>query len=205
MHLAPVLGDFTPRAQPYAVVLAHVLEKLDQAHGLGWPADQAVVQRHAHDLWTLGALLVEKVEAIDHILREFVRGAEAGVAVEPVVVGLQRIWDHQMMAVAEFHPERQFVAEIVTVVEEAAVLDQEPPRVYARTTVEPSCRRRAGQGPDPRDGEPDMLTLLVLRHPMVVEPAPAMADDFMPVGDKGRGQLWILLQRADDAEDADLH
>src|SRR5277367_4141103 len=50
-----------------------------------------------------------------------------------------------------------------------------------------------------------MLTLLVLRHAMVVEPAPAVADDFMPVGGKGRGQLRILLQRADDAEDADLH
>jgi hypothetical protein len=57
------------------------------------------------------------------MLREFVSGAEAGVAIKPVVIRLEQIGDDQKIPVAGFDPEGQFVAASVAVVKEAALVD----------------------------------------------------------------------------------
>jgi hypothetical protein len=67
-----------------------------------------------------------KIETLDQMLREFVGGAEAGVAIKPVVIRLEQIGDDQNIPVAGFDPEGQFVAESVAVVKEAALVDQQP-------------------------------------------------------------------------------
>ena len=139
-----MLGDVPSGAYPYAVVSAHMLEKLDQPDRLARSANEPIVQRHAHDLGALGPFFIEKIEAIDQILREFVGGAEAGVAIKPVIIGFERIGDDQVIPVAGFDPEGQFVAESVAVVKEAALVDQQPASVDAGTAAEPSHWPRAG-------------------------------------------------------------
>ena len=138
-----------------------------------------------HHLGMFGPFLVEQVETIPHVTRESVRRSEARIAVEAVVVGLEGAWDHEMVLPAELDPERQLVAQIVAVVEEAAMLDQQPPRIVARSAVEPASRRPARELPDALDGEADMLALGLLVDLEIVEPTVAMADDFVPLGDKG--------------------
>src|SRR5579883_59536 len=205
MRLAPMLGDVAAGAEPDAVAFRRIVEELDQPRRLAWPADQPVMQRHAHDLRPLGAFLVEQIEAIDHVSGEFVGGAEAGVAVETVVVGFERIGDDEVIVIAHANPEGQLVAEIVAVVPEAAMLDQEPARIDARPAVEPADGRRAGQLLDRGDGALDMLALLVFLHLVIIEPAPAMADDLVSVFDEGASQFGAHIQAADDAEHADFH
>jgi hypothetical protein len=49
-----------------------------------------------------------------------------------------------------------------------------------------------------------MLALDLLRHHLVVEPAIAVADDLMPVHDKGAYQLRVALGRLGDGQQAHL-
>src|SRR5271170_1645707 len=109
-----------------------------------------------------------------------------------------------MVATAGFDPERQFVAEIVAIVEEAAALDQKPPRVVAGSAIEPADRRLPCELFDALDAEANMLALGLFIDFEIVEPTVAVADDLVSLCDEGRGQLRTLLQGADHAEDADL-
>ncbi len=52
-------------------------------------------------------------------------------AIESIVVGFERIRNHQVIVSAKLYPKRQFVAEIVAVVQEAAMLYEKPARVHA--------------------------------------------------------------------------
>jgi hypothetical protein len=73
-----------------------------------------------------GPFFLVKIETLDQMLHVFVGGAEAGVAIKPVVIRLEQIGDDQNIPVAGFDPEGQFVAESVAVVKEAALVDQQP-------------------------------------------------------------------------------
>src|SRR5580698_9410450 len=125
MLLTPMLGDFASGTEPHAIMLLHVVEKLDQADRAGRTADQTIMEGNAHDLGRLGAFLVHQVETIDHVAREFIGGAEAIVLIESIVVCFVRIRYDKVMSSADFDPERKFVAEIVAIVEIAALLDQQ--------------------------------------------------------------------------------
>jgi hypothetical protein len=76
-------------AKPDTIVLARVVEKLHQANRLRWPTNEAVVQGHSHDLWSLCAFLVKQIEAIVEVGREVIRRAEAIVLIKAVVVGFK--------------------------------------------------------------------------------------------------------------------
>src|SRR5437016_5681729 len=76
---APMSGDVASGAEPDFVARARMIEELDESDRLRWPADQPVMQRQTHQLRPLRALLVERLEAVDHIVGEFVCGAEACV------------------------------------------------------------------------------------------------------------------------------
>ena len=76
-------------AKPDTIVLARVVEKLHQANRLRWPTNEAVVQGHSHDLWSLCAFLVKQIEAIVEVGREVIRCAEAIVLIKAVVVGFE--------------------------------------------------------------------------------------------------------------------
>src|SRR4029077_897596 len=100
-------------------------------------------------------------------------------------------------------PERQFVAEIIAVVEKAAVLHQQAPGVDARAAVEPADRRLADELLDSGNGQPDVLALLLLAHGVIVDPTPAVADHLVPFLDE-RARQFGILQAAYHAENARL-
>src|SRR5262249_45026645 len=89
MGPVPVLGDIAPSAEPDTVVTADMFQKPYQPDRLARSPDQAVVQADAHQLRSLRSLRVEEIEGVDHVAREIVRAAEAGIAIETVVVGLE--------------------------------------------------------------------------------------------------------------------
>ena len=103
----------------------------------------------------------------------------------------------------DLEPVRQLVGERIAVVEKAARLDEQPPRIGARPPGHPADRPRAGQLLQDIDGLADVLALDVLGHIAVVDPAIAVADHLMAARDEGVGQRRILLQRARHAENAD--
>src|SRR5579863_5814861 len=109
-----------------------------------------------------------------------------------------------MKSTADIDPERQFVAEIVAVIEIAALLDQQTARIGAGPAAEPADRRLACQRHDSLSRKPDVLSLLLLAHRRVVDPSPSVADDFVALLDKGADKIGIGPEAPDNAEDADL-
>jgi hypothetical protein len=94
-------------AKPDAIMLARMVEKLDQAYRLSWPTNQAIVQRDAHDFRSLRAFFIEQIEAIGEVGSEVVSSAETVVLVKTIVIGLERKWDDKVVASAVSYPERR--------------------------------------------------------------------------------------------------
>src|SRR5262249_55099430 len=164
MGSVPMLGDIASRAEPDAVVTADMFQEPDQPGRLARSPDQAIVQADAHQLRCLRSLRVEKIERVDHVAGEIVRTTEAGIAIEPVVVGLERIGNDEMAAASDLHPIGELVVESVAVIEEAAGLHQKFAGVLAWPSVEPTDRRTAGKLANAFDREPDVLALGCLVH-----------------------------------------
>src|SRR4029077_14567496 len=76
VRLIPMKRNVLTGAKPDTIVLVRVVEKLHQANRFRWPTDEAVVQRHSHDLWTLCPFLVEQIEAVVEVGREIIRRAK---------------------------------------------------------------------------------------------------------------------------------
>src|SRR5208282_3265492 len=199
-----MLRDLSAGAKPHSVVLTRMLQEFNQPHRLGWAANQPVVKIDRHHLRMLGALFVKEIETVHHVARKPVGRPKPRVAVEAIVIGLIRGWNHEMAALAEPDPEGQLVAEIVPVIQEAAVLDQQTPRIVAWSTIEPAHRRLPRKPLDAGDREANMLALGLLIDFEIVGPPVAVTDNLMAVGDEGLRQLGTLLKRPDDAANADL-
>ena len=58
MHGQPMIGDFSAGADPDTLTLAYMIEEADQARSAAGPADQPIMQAHAHQPGADGALLV---------------------------------------------------------------------------------------------------------------------------------------------------
>src|SRR3546814_14327974 len=83
-----------------------------------------------------------------------------------------------MRPALDLDPVGQVVGVGVGIVEEAAVLEQQAAGPRARRVAAvPAGRRRPGQALDAGDRPGDMLALLRLAQPVVVDPAPAMAGE----------------------------
>ena len=111
-----MLRDLSPGADPHVVVLADVFEKANKTYGAARPPDQAVMEANAHKPRTNSPLVVQQIEAVDHIPREVVRRAKSTVLIKAIVIGLVGIRDDQMLLVRCSQPERQLVAEIVAII-----------------------------------------------------------------------------------------
>ncbi len=147
---------------------------------------------------------IEHVEGVAHIGEEVVGGGKAAVLVEAIVIGFVGIWNDEMRPAADVQPIGQFVGERIAVVEKAALLDHKPPRIGTGPSRHPAGRPRSGQPGQNIDGAGDVLPFDMLRHRAVIDPAIAVADDFMAARSAGFRQIGILLERAGDAEDAHL-
>src|SRR5262249_30079640 len=91
------------------------------------------------------------------------------------------------------------------VIEEAAFLDHEPPRVQAGPASVPADRALSSEALDQLDAAPDMLALLGLGYGRIIDPAPAMGDDVRTQLGDGLGDLRVALQGQADGVDSRRH
>ncbi len=113
-----------------------------------------------------------------------VGGVEALGRGEAHVVAVQGIGHDQMvvldaLAVGLPGPERQVVAVVVAVVEEAALVEDQPPGVGAVAAGVPALGLLAVEALKDLHGALQMLALDVLGHFLVVNPAVAMTGDLV--------------------------
>src|SRR6516164_10069722 len=204
MDASPMLGDLASGADPHTVAGGDVIEKLDETGDPSGAAGQPVVQRQRHQLGMVGTLRIHDLKAIDHVAGKIIAGREAAILIEPVVVGLEGIRNDQVARIADRYPIREFVVQRVSVIEKSAELDMEAPGVGARPAGHPANRPYPGNALDRLDAEADMLALDLFRHCLVIEPTIAMADDLVPVLDKGTGDLGVALGSLCDGQQANL-
>ncbi len=183
---------------------ADVLQEPQNCADTRGPANQAVMQPDRHELGGSRAFLVQHLERVAQIDEELFGRGETGVLVEAVVVGFVGIRNDQMSAATDIEPVGELVGERVTVVQKATLLDQEPPRIGPRASSHPAQGPRTRELRDARDRARDMLAFGCLGDLGIIDPAPTVADDLMPVGQKRRHDLGILLERAHNGEHADL-
>ncbi len=100
-------------------------------------------------------------------------------------------------------PVRELVRVGVLAVEESTFLGDEAHRVLAAPADEVAEWTRAGEPCVNLDHLADVLTLGLLRHPVVIDPAVAVAGDLPVAFDHGRNRVRISLERHGDAEDGD--
>ena len=145
---------------------ARIVEELAERARARRPAGQARVQAHRHDPRRRRPLGVELVERGLQVREEVVAGAEARRGGELRVVGVHRVGHDEVAAAADGDPVGQLVVVGVRVVEEAAFLDQQPPRVLARAVAAVPAERplarwsrrsrrrpaRCARAPRPRTG-----------------------------------------------------
>src|SRR5262245_46433294 len=77
MHLLPVPRDVDTAAEPDPLDAPHIVEEFYQACSTSRATDQAVVQADGHQLGVLGALCIEEVEGISHVLIKIIGMCEA--------------------------------------------------------------------------------------------------------------------------------
>src|SRR5688572_18227489 len=215
MMLQPVARDVDAAGDP-GLLAPHILdEPLERGEAAG-PADHAAVQSHRHHPPALG---VEDIERILQVAEEIVAAVEALRGGEPHVVGVERIRHDELRLSMPGVVPRQVVVVVVGVVYEAAVLDHQLARVRAGAPGVPAERPLAGKAAVDLDRAPHVLALLVDRHVLVIDPAPAVARDLVPGLehrlDRGRVALHrhrhaidgerqlVAREQVEDAPDAD--
>jgi hypothetical protein len=198
MFGAPVQRDLLPGRDPHVVERRDVREKAVEPACAARPADDAAVEADGEQAAPFRA---QDVERVDQVGREVVGGDEAVREQELEVVRVERVRDDEMVGAVHLDPVGQLVGVGVGVVEEAAVLDDEPARrVRAAAGVPPD-------GPPPadpldrRDGALEMGALLLRREFPVVDPPPAVARHLPPGGHHRAGGVGVPLERLADAED----
>src|SRR5260370_24251387 len=94
------------------------------------------------------------------------------------------VWDPDVV--------RDVVVVRVGVEEEAALLDDELPGTDARTIAAvPAERAPRHRGGERGHGHPHVVALLILAEPEYLLPAVPMADDVVPPGGYGAGELGV--------------
>src|SRR5206468_12743313 len=114
------------------------------------------------------------------------------------------IRDDAMRLAGYLGPVGQVVVVGVGVVEEPAFLDHQAARVRAEASRVPAERPAARQAREALDGATHVRALDLLAHELIVEPAPAVAHDFVPGLDDGGGSVRVSLERHGHGEYADL-
>ena len=211
---APVVGNVHPARDPHAVVLFDVVqEALQRAHAPG-PAEQTAVHADAHHAGVFGAFVIVHVKGVAQVFKELVAVAVALGQGKAHVVAVQRVGHHQVwsqsaVGLSHLQPEGQVVAVVVAVVGEAtevghqasgvgAVAAGVPARAvqHAFSTVCAVTRHAA----DDVHADAHVFPLGGLVDALVVDPAPAVAGDFMAHLHERGGHLRAALQRHGDAE-----
>ena len=196
-------GRCQAAADPDTIVTLDVVEEARERRDATWAAHETHVQADRHHPRVLGALGVEHVERVSHVGEPLVARAEALWRSKLHVVVVERVGHHQVRAAGLDDPVRQVIVVGVGVVEEAALLDDQPPRVGAQAAGVPAEGPASGRACDALDRAPHVLALDVFRDELVVDPAPPVAHHLVPRLDDGGGRFRMALERHRDGEDAD--
>src|SRR6185295_597337 len=98
-------------------------------------------------------------------------------------------------------PIGKLVAVRIGIVEKAAFLDEQAPRVDARRIAAVPAERPLAHGRGQRcDGAPNVIALLRFGELIVLDPAPAMAADIEACPADCRGRRRMALERERAAE-----
>src|SRR6266850_1491654 len=173
----PVLGDVDAACDPHAPVPVDIVQRALETRGARRMPDEPHVQPERYHLGLRLALAVEHVEAVLHE-GEIVVGGEEAAAAELRIVRREAVRHDQMRTLVHAHPVGQLVVVGVRVVEKAALLDQEAPRVHAGPVAAvPAHRPLADRLLQRLDGHPDMRALLGFGELVVLDPPPPYDSD----------------------------
>src|SRR5712691_5135544 len=162
----------------------------------------AGVDRDGHE--RRPALSDELVEAHRQRVEEVARSREAGADEVAAVVVCLRVRDDEKRSCGGAHVVGKVVARAVGVVDEAALLDEQLPRVRARPgAAVPTEWTLAEDTLEGRDRAEDLLPLLVAREPPGLDPASTVSEQVVvtlahPLRDAG-----VELERSGGRRDGD--
>src|SRR6266850_5111624 len=179
MLFQPVSRDLDATRQPDLGLFRRVFQEALERREPPGSADDPAMQSHRHHARRVSAFFVKNVEAVLQVGVELLARIEALGRSEAHVVRIQSIRDDELRLAVARIVEREFVAVVVGVVYEAAVLDHQRPGVRAGAPRIPSERPLAGEAPMNIDRAPHVPALRLDRHVLVVDPAPAMARDLV--------------------------
>src|ERR1700740_777559 len=148
----------------------------------------------------VGTFLVHDLEAVDHVAGEIFARRETKILVEAVVVCLEGIRDYEVADGPDTDPIGEFAIERAAVIQKAAELQMETPRIGARPPRHPADRTHPGDALDRLDGETHMLAFDLCRDRLIVPSTLAVADDLVPVLDKGAGEFGVAIGRFGDRQ-----
>ena len=132
LPLLLVPRDVDTAAEPDPLDAPHVVEEFYQARGTRRTTDQAVVQADGHQLGVLGALFVEEVEGVPHVLIKIIGVCEAMALITAVVIGFVGVRDNEMRLAGDLDPVREFVVKRIPIIEKTTCFNEQAPRVWPR-------------------------------------------------------------------------
>ena len=164
---------------------------------------QAAVQADGEHLRCLCTLGIQDVEGVLEVVEEVIALVETLHLGEAHVVGVQGVGDHQVRlagGVVGF-PVGQVVVVGIAVVEEAAFLHHQAPGVRAGAPGVPAQGPFAGDLGEDANRFEHVLAFLGLIHVLVVDPAVAVAADFVAGLDHGADHVRMALGGHGHGED----
>src|SRR5262249_53990837 len=198
----PVLGDRGPVAEPHALVPLDMLEQARQRSNPAGATDDAAVKANAHHAWSaFDSQAIEPVERITAVAEELLAGAEIAAALQAAVVVVEAIGDHQVSLARNLRPVGEIVVVRVAVIEKAAALEEEAPRVGARTPGVPADRSASDHAGEGVDVAQHVRPLHVLGDELIVDPALTVAGDLEATPHDLGGGCRITLERHPDGKD----
>jgi hypothetical protein len=67
-----MMGDLRTLANPYPIMIAHMIDETGEAGDSSRPAYQSAMQRHCHHLGMIGAFGIEPIEGVAQIGKKLV-------------------------------------------------------------------------------------------------------------------------------------
>jgi len=130
VNRAPVPRDIDPSAHPHIPARHDVVEKLFEPRGAAGMPGQPRMKADRHHLGCADAFATKQVQRVAEEGEE-VAARRHGAANKLGVVVDATLGNDEVVATEDAHPIGQLVIIGVGVVEKAAILSQEPPRIHA--------------------------------------------------------------------------
>src|SRR5215470_12878997 len=135
---------------------------------------------HRHELRCARAFLVEAVKRCCEVPVEIVGTPNPWCSEIPGVVSITRVGYDKPRTAKDCHVVGKFIIMRIRIVDKSALLRQEPPCSLAGAVpAKPTNRPFADTSLDRCDSGPDVVSLLLFRHPEVLTPSIAMPTGFV--------------------------